>query len=171
MPAALSPFISAGLISASEMLVILTLPLMVRRTCGSATDIAVKLAVVGQFDPPVGLRAAVIQAGVEGQRIEGDRQRVALHLLHHLDAVAGQRDFRLRQRAARLPADVSPAGEHAAQGGVRAEERLDHRRVEPVEHHAGPPLWPASMVLGTHSSAFGFCQQCGPTLIFCSVFR
>ncbi len=98
MPAALSPFISAGLISASEMLVILTLPLMVRRTCGSATDIAVKLAVVGQFDPPVGLRAAVIQAGVEGQRIEGDRQRVALHLLHHLDAVAGQRDFRLRQR-------------------------------------------------------------------------
>ncbi|MNT35870.1 hypothetical protein D3C72_1719160 [compost metagenome] len=36
IPAAFSPCVSIGLSSASDTLVILTLPLMVRRTCGSA---------------------------------------------------------------------------------------------------------------------------------------
>ncbi|MNI31921.1 hypothetical protein D3C73_858190 [compost metagenome] len=37
MPAAFSPCINAGLIIASEILVMLTLPLILRRTCGSTT--------------------------------------------------------------------------------------------------------------------------------------
>ncbi|MNS67302.1 hypothetical protein D3C72_1005500 [compost metagenome] len=99
--------------------------------------VTVKLAIIGQLDQPVGLRTTVGQAGIKVQPIKGDRQRVALHLLNHLHAVTHQGNFCVRQRTSRFPAYVRPPGEHAAQSGLRTEERFYHRQIKAVQHHAG----------------------------------
>ena len=169
-PAAFSPREKMGFTIARLKLRMLTLPPRLRRPCGSVTctwpsNCPLLVRRISQPSSARLLCRSAVKFSVSNATGSGASFTLCVTFtLRPLSVTCpcGSPSLVLSQLTSALPVKTPLAWVVSGINGFSI------ARSKRLRFTTARPCAPASMVCGTHSSAFGLFQQCGPMLIFCS---